>query len=145
MSTRVQGHCLTFVQCHSFLYFQTDSKASKAMWPISAKFHMDPLRIGETKCYPGHVTKMAATLIHGPEIYKNHLPRTLRVDDFKLGILHRHLEPYNIYTNGDPGLTLPFLWSRSNVFPNAFVLKNATAVDFTEIIEVYESLVQIIY
>ena len=39
MSTGGQGHCLTFVQGHSDLYFQTYSQAAGH---IKVKFHVEP-------------------------------------------------------------------------------------------------------
>ena len=39
MSTRDQGHCLTFVQGHSHLYFQIYSQSAGH---IKVKFHVEP-------------------------------------------------------------------------------------------------------
>ena len=42
--------------------------SSETAWPIKAKFYVEPPWEGGTKVYingPGHMTKMAATLIYG--------------------------------------------------------------------------------
>ena len=60
MSTRGQIHCLTFVQGHSDLNFQTYSQAAGH---IQVKFHSEPLWSGETKVCSndgGYMAKMAA-------------------------------------------------------------------------------------
>ena len=41
MSAKGQGHCLTFVQGQSDLYFQTYSQAAGY---IKVQFHVEPLR-----------------------------------------------------------------------------------------------------
>ena len=60
MSTRGQGHCLTFVQVHTDLYFQTSS-APKPLGALKPNY-VEPLWVMGTKGSsnsPGHVTKMA--------------------------------------------------------------------------------------
>ena len=68
MSTRGQDHCLTFVQGHSDLYFQTSSSAAKPLCPSNPKFHIEVLWVERTKICsngPGHMTKMATMPIYG--------------------------------------------------------------------------------
>ena len=82
-----------FDLCRSFIFILSKTldtpKRSKATGLIMAKFHMGSLRLGE-KGYsndPGHVIKMATTLIYG----KKHLTifsGTKRPMTFKLGIQH---------------------------------------------------------
>ena len=62
--TRGQGHCLTFVEGHSDLYFQT----SAAKPPIEDKFHVElswVVRMKVCSKSPGHVTKMATMPVYG--------------------------------------------------------------------------------
>ena len=41
----------------------------------------------------------------------------------KLGMQHRVLKYYQVYSNDDPGLTLIYFTARSNLVPYAFVLE----------------------
>ena len=56
----------------------------------------------------------------------------------KLGMQHRVLKNYPIYSNDDPGLTLTYFTARSNLVPYAFVLEKGKTMDFTETIVVYD-------
>ena len=51
----------------------------------------------------------------------------------KLGMQHRVLEYYQIYTNDDTGLTTYFT-ARSNLVPYAFVWEKGKTMDFSETI-----------
>ena len=65
MGTSSQGYCLTFVQGHPDLYFQTYSQAAGH---IKFKFHVEPFWSGGTKVcsnYGGYMVKMAATPVYG--------------------------------------------------------------------------------
>ena len=55
-----------------------------------------------------------------------------------LGMHHRVLEYYQVCSNDDPGLTLPFFTARSNLVPYAFVWEKGKTVDFSETIVVYD-------
>ena len=55
----------------------------------------------------------------------------------KLGMQHRVLEYYQIYSNDDPRLTLTYFMARSNLVPYAFWEKGKT-MDFSETIVVYD-------
>ena len=90
---------------------------------LKPKFHVEPPWDGGTKVCsngPGHMTKMAAMPIYGK---KNLLLRNQKVYDLELGMQHRVLEYYQIYSNDDPGLTLTYFTARSNLVPYAFVLE----------------------
>ena len=56
----------------------------------------------------------------------------------KLGMLHRVLNYYQVYSNGDPGLTLTYFTARSNLVPYAFVWEKGKTMDFAETIVVYD-------
>ena len=54
-----------------------------------------------------------------------------------VGIQHWVLEYYQVCSNDDPGLTLTYFTSRSNLVPYAFVWEKDKTMDFSEIILVY--------
>ena len=54
----------------------------------------------------------------------------------KLGMQHRVLEYYQVYSNDDPGLTLTYLTVRSNLDPYAFVWEKGKTMEFPETIVV---------
>ena len=56
----------------------------------------------------------------------------------KLGIQHRVLEYYQDYSNDDPGFTLTYFTTRSNLVPYAFVWEKGKTMDFSETIVVYD-------
>ena len=56
----------------------------------------------------------------------------------KLGMQHWVLEFYQVCSNDDPGLTLTYFTTRSNLVPYAFVLEKGKTMDFSETIVVYE-------
>ena len=55
-----------------------------------------------------------------------------------LGMKHRVLEYYQVYSTGDPGLTLTYFTARSNVVPYAFVWQKGKTMDFSESIVLYD-------
>ena len=62
---------------------------SETAWPIKAKFYVEPPWVGGTNfCsrHPGHMTKMAATPIHGKNPSKIFFSRTGRRISMKLGM-----------------------------------------------------------
>ena len=61
---------------------------------------------------PGHMTKMAAIPIYGKT--PQNLLRNQKADDLEsnLGMHHRVLEYYQVYSNHDPGLTLTYFTAR---------------------------------
>ena len=56
----------------------------------------------------------------------------------KLGMQHRVLEYYQVYSNDDPGLTLAYFMARSNLVPYAFVWEKDKTMNFSETIVVYD-------
>ena len=56
----------------------------------------------------------------------------------KLGMQHWVLEYYQICSNDDPGLTLTYFTTRSNLVPFAFVWEKGKTMDFSETIVVYD-------
>ena len=69
---------------------------------------------------PGHMTKMAAMPIYGKNLLKIFFSRTRRPMTLGLGMKHQGCGAYQVCSNDDPGLTLTYLTSRSNLLPNAF-------------------------
>ena len=55
---------------------------------------------------------------------------------FKLGMQHRVLDYYQVYSNDDPGLTLTYFIARSNLVPYAFIWVKGKTIDFSETIVV---------
>ena len=55
----------------------------------------------------------------------------------KLGMQHRVLEYYQIYSNDASGLTFTYFTARSNLVPYAFVWEKVKTMDFSETIVVY--------
>ena len=49
----------------------------------------------------------------------------------KLGMQHRMLEYYQVYSNDDPGLTLTYFTARSNLVPYAFIWETVKTMDFS--------------
>ena len=62
---------------------------------------------------PVHMTKTVAMPIYGKNLKQS--------SSLELGMQHRVLEYYQIYSNDDPGLTLTYFTARSNLVPDAFV------------------------
>ena len=56
----------------------------------------------------------------------------------KLGMQHRVLEYYQVYSNDVPGLTLTYFTARSNLVPYAFVWKKGKTMDLSETSVVYD-------
>ena len=52
----------------------------------------------------------------------------------KLGMQHRVLGYYKLYSNDDPGLTLTYFRARSNLVPYIFVWEKGKTMDFSETI-----------
>ena len=56
----------------------------------------------------------------------------------KLGVQHRVLEYYQIFSNDGPGLILTYFTARSNLVPYALVWEKGKTMDFSETIVVYD-------
>ena len=54
----------------------------------------------------------------------------------KLGVQHRVLKYYHVYSNDDPMLTWTYFTARSNLVPYAFVWEKGKTMDFSETIVV---------
>ena len=61
----------------------------------------------------------------------------------KLGMQHRVLEYYQIYSNDDPGLTLTYFTARSNLVPYDLVWEKYKTMEFSETFVVYDVKVDI--
>ena len=83
---------------------------------------------------PGHMTKMAAMPIYGKDLKKIFFSGTKRPMTLNLGTRHRVLEYYKVCSNEDPGLTLTYFTTRSNLVPFAFIWKKGKTMDFSETI-----------
>ena len=83
----------------------------------------------------GHMTKMATTPIYGKNPLKIFFSRTRRPMTLGLGMWHWGCGAYQVCSNDDPRLTLTYLTSRSNLFPNAFIWVIFGKVDFLDTVE----------
>ena len=52
----------------------------------------------------------------------------------KVGMQHRVLEYYQVYSNDDPEMTMTYFMARSNLVPYAFVWEKGKTMDFSETI-----------
>ena len=82
--------------------------------PIKAKFNVEPQWKGGTKVCtngPGHMTKMAAMPIYG----KNFLLQNHKSVDLETWHAASVTQALQSYINDDPGLTLTYFMTRSNL------------------------------
>ena len=56
----------------------------------------------------------------------------------KVCMHHRVLEYYQVCSNNDPGLTLPYFTARSSLVPYAFIWEKVKTIDFSETVVVYD-------
>ena len=56
----------------------------------------------------------------------------------KLCVQHWVLEYYQVCSNDDPGLTLTYFTTRSDLVPYAFVWEKVKTMDFSETVVVYD-------
>ena len=110
--------CPSVCRPHSLNIFSQDT-----VWPIEAKFHMVyTWEWGTNVCSngPGHMTKWPPCpyMVKTLKIFYSgtKCPMTL-----KLGMKDHVLEYYTVCSNDDPGLTLTYFTTRSNLVPYAFV------------------------
>ena len=121
MNIKGQGHSLTLVRSHSDSTFSNFFSLETAGL-IETKFDVElPWDGGKTVCsnIPGHMTNMLAMLVYGKNL-KNLLIRNQKFMTLKVGMRHRILKYYQVYSNDDPGLTLAYFTARSNLVPYAF-------------------------
>ena len=81
---------------------------------------------------------MAAMPIYGKNLKKSSSPE---LKGLKLGMQHRVLEYYQVYSNDDPGLTLTYFTARSNLVPYGFVWEKDKTKYFSETIVVCDTKV----
>ena len=81
---------------------------------------------------------MATMPIFAKTTFKIFFSGTERPMNLKLGMLHRVLKYYQVCLNNALGLTLTYFTVRSNLVPYAFVWEKVKAMDFSEIIVVYD-------
>ena len=85
------------------------------------------------------MTKIATMPIYGKKLKKIFFSRTKRRMTLKFGMQqHRVLEYYQVCSNDDPGLTLTYFMTRSDLVPYAFVWEKGKTKDFSETIVVYD-------
>ena len=80
------------------------------------------------------MTKIAATPIYGKNLSKIFFFGTGGPITTKLGMYHLELQPIIVCSNDDPGLTMTYLTTRSNLLTWAFPLEKVKTVDFSETI-----------
>ena len=56
----------------------------------------------------------------------------------KIGMQHRVLKYFEVYSNDDPGLTLTYLTARTNLASYTVVREKGKTTDFSEHIVVYD-------
>ena len=98
-------------QCSKILFSETAG-------PIKAKFYVEPPWEGGTifcSWHLGHMTKMGATPICGKNPSKIFFARTGVPIFKKVGMSHRGLQPIRVCSNDDPGVTLTYFTTRSNL------------------------------
>ena len=69
---------------------------------------------------------------------KNLLLRNQKANDLETWYANRVLEYYQICSNDDPGLTLTYFTTRSNLVPFAFMLEKGKRMDFSETNVIYD-------
>ena len=103
------------------------SNISEITGPIRVRFHIEHMCLMGTKVYvigPGHMTEMAGMSIYGKNPLKIFFSRTVSQMILKLGKYQKRLEPYKSFINDDPGLTLTYFTTRSNLVLKAFEWEN---------------------
>ena len=96
---------------------RSQCKISETALPIKAKFYVEPPWVGGgifCSRHLGHMTKMATTPINGRHPSKI-FSRTGGPIFTKLGMWHRGLQPIIVCSNDDPGVTLTYFPTRSNL------------------------------
>ena len=69
---------------------------------------------------------------------KNLLLRNQKVDVLELGMQYWVRKYYQVCSNDDPGLTLTYFTTRSNLVSYVFVWENGKTMDFSETIVIYD-------
>ena len=117
MSVKGQDHSLNLVKGHSDFKVNTFF-SQKQVGRFGPKIHMKAeVRMGMI-IYTnelGHLTNMAAMPIYSKNLKKIFFSRSNRPMILKLGMLHCLCEYYQGCSDYDPGLTLTYFTSRSNL------------------------------
>ena len=82
---------------------------------------------------------MAATPIYGEKASNIFLSGTDRPISMKVGMLHWGLQPIIVCSNDDPGVTMTYFTTRSNLVILAFLWEKVKTVDFSENIAASDS------
>ena len=104
------GVCRRRSQCSKIFF-------SKIAWPIKAKFYVEPPWVGGTNIclrHLGHMTKMAATPIYGKNTSLFFL-QNWQAEFHKTWYVASGLQPIIVCSNDNPGVTLSYFTSRSNL------------------------------
>ena len=101
---------------------------------IEAKFHLYPPWDGETKvCSNGPVTwPIWPSCPYMVKIFNNRLLWNQKADGLESWVF----EYYQMYSSDDPGLTLTYFTTMSNLVPYAFVWKKGKTMNVYETIKV---------
>ena len=86
----------------------------------------------------GHMTQIAAMPIYGKYLQKIFFYGTKWPMTFNLRMQHWVLKYYEVCSNNDPGLTLTYFTSRSNLVPYAFIWVKGKTIDFSDTIIVFD-------
>ena len=125
--------CVVCMSTFSNIFF------SETTGLIEAKFHMEPpWDEGMKVCSndPGHMTKVAVMPIYSKNLKKSSSRKIKRPMTLKFCMQHRVLKYYQVYSNDDPGLTMTYFTTRSNLVPYVFVWEKGKTMDFSETIVV---------
>ena len=134
MSTRGQGHCLTFIQIHSDLYFLTSSVANP-LGPLKPNFMWSFHVMEEQKFKRSWSTKMATMPIYGKKHIKN-LVWNQQAGDLWTWYTALGTRVLQSVFKWCSGRILTFLMAMSNLGRYAFIWENAQTVDFVETVEI---------
>ena len=115
--------------------------SSETTRPITeAKYHMEPPWGGERKFVQmvQVMTKVCPSCPYMVKTLKIFFFGTKKPMTLKIGMQHRALKFYQVYSNDDLGLTLTYFTARSNLVPYAFVWEKGKTVAFSKTIVVYD-------
>ena len=129
-----QYHCCCFISMsleRSFLY----------CYFCNAVSILERVRDGRTKLCsncPGHMTNMTAMPKYVKKFKTSSSPEPKGLWPRNLVCSIGCINCYQLCSNDDPGFTLTYLTTRSNLVPHAFVLEKGKTMDISETIVVYD-------
>ena len=136
MNIKGQGHSLSlrfniFIFFFFFFFLET-------VWSIEEKFHVAPPGVERTKIYSnGPIWPPCSYMVKTLKLYFSGTKRPMTL---KIGMLHRVLEYYQVWSNDDPGLTLYYFTTRSNLVPlYVFICEKGKTMYFSETIVVSDT------